>query len=266
MQVNDKSRDEFYQMLKEANLRYGRSVLEAYAPVNDYARRALARDRATDISVESGNAEYETTCAQGWENAAAVTDTIGDVVTLGAHRNLEKAYDCAAEGKRWEAAKQVMTGGAKVGASAVLAAPGKALGMVRGGLAARGMAEGAQGIKLANWPGCQRVVAGLSDSRVVRGARALAGYGMEQWKNAKTFLTSASEAFSKSKWARPARAAGAVARDCKNAHEAQETVEKWESTLAKNLGQFHPKQAFRALQKELQQHAAQLGAGLNHRV
>lgn len=273
MQVNDKSRSEFYQMLQEGHMPYGpntrRSTLEAYAPVNDFARRELARDRAADMAIEGSRAEYETTRAEVFESAAAVTDTVGDVVTLGAHRNLQSAYEHAADGQRWEAAKQVVAGTGKIAVSAVLAAPQKAIGMVRSGLAARSMAGAGQGLKLASWPRAQRVIAAASQSRLAQGARSLVSGGVQRWKNAQTFLTNAGEAFSKSNFARsaPVRTAGTVAKGMKEMHEAQETTDKWNATLRKNQDQFHPKQAFQALGKLLQlNHTAHTGAALNHRV
>lgn len=269
MQVNDQSRQEFYQMLKEGHMPYGpntrRSTLEAYAQVNDYARRELARDRAAEMGIEGSRAEYETARAELFESAAAVTDTVGDLVTLGAHRNLQSACDHACDGQRWEAAKQVVAGTGKIAVSAVLAAPQKAIGMVRSGLAARGVAGAGQGLKLASWPRAQRVIAAASQTRLAQGARALVSGGVQRWKNAQAFLTHAGEAFSQSNLARsaPVRTAGTVARGLKEMHEAQETTDQWSATLHKNQVQFHPKQAFQALGKLLQLHP---GAALDHRV
>lgn len=127
----DKVSDGRSQFLNYFNQTYGSkkdgaAYLEALkheAPTNDYAKTKLQQLRRDDISIEGSKADTANAQADFYGSAAEGTNFVGDVVTLGAHRNLGAAYDAAHEGDLKAFAAESGKFGLKVVGGALLHKP-----------------------------------------------------------------------------------------------------------------------------------------------
>jgi hypothetical protein len=104
----------------------GAAYLEALrheAPTNPYAKEKLQTLRRDEIGIESSKGQTAEAWADFHGAAAEGTNLVGDVLTLGAHRNVGEAYNAAREGDLKKFAAESGKFGLKVTAGALLKKP-----------------------------------------------------------------------------------------------------------------------------------------------
>lgn len=167
------AREQFYSDLKRGGMPYGPdsqlSTLRAYAPVNEYARAQLRRMEQADLSLALSRETEQEISAERWGDAADATNVVGDVVTMGAHRDLQQAYDDIQQGQALKALKHTLMAGGKVVASAVLSKPGEALKEL--GVTAEVAQAGKVAAGSKAWPAFKNMV---GNSRVGQALKPLA--------------------------------------------------------------------------------------------
>lgn len=143
------------------NKKDGAAYLEALkheAPTNEYAKAKLQQLRRDDMAIEGSKAATANAEADFYGSAADGTNFVGDVVTLGAHRNVGGAYDAARDGDLKKFAAESGKFGLKVVAGALLhkpAALGTAMKEVGVGTAMMAESEKAAPIAKALYQGGQ---------------------------------------------------------------------------------------------------------------
>lgn len=171
------AREQFYSDLKRGGMPYGPdsqlATLRAYAPVNEYARAQLRRMEQADLSLALSRETEQEISADRWGDVADATNVVGDVVTMGAHRDLQQAYDDIRHGQALKALQHTLMAGSKVVASAVLSKPGEALKEL--GVTGEVLQAGKSGAGSKAWPALKNM---LGNSRV---GQALKPLSMRGW-------------------------------------------------------------------------------------
>lgn len=176
------SRLDFYRRIQQDQYPCARwnldNALEAYSFDNEWARKELAQRRSDSIKV--GESEAQSACAQAdfYQSCADATNVVGDVMTGGAHRNVQQFVNELKRNNLGKASLEFAKGSAKVAWSAVTVAPGEALKAAKLGVAAR-LPQGVR-MPLGNWALSKKVIAVGVASKPAQKLNAMA---IKQWPN-----------------------------------------------------------------------------------
>lgn len=225
------SRLDFYRRIQQDQYPCARwnldNALEAYSFDNEWARKELAKRRSDSIKV--GESESQSACAQAdfYQSCADATHVVGDVVTGGAHRNVQQFVNELKHNNPGKASLEFVKGGAKVAWSAITAAPGEALKAAKLGVAAR-LPQGIR-MPLGNWALSKKVIAaGVASAP----AQKLSALALKRWPS---LVATCKQSLSTA-----AKKLPGLTKNCKRYHKAtkpvrdlKDNIEKWGTAAAR---------------------------------
>jgi len=230
MTLNE-SRLDFYRRVQQDQYPCARwnldNALEAYSFDNEWARKELAQRRGDSIKV--GESEAQSACAQAdfYQSCADASNVVGDVVTGGAHRNVQQFMSELQRNHLGKASLELVKGGGKVAWSAVTAAPCEALKAAKLGVAAR-LPKGVR-MPLGNWALSKKVIGAAVASKPAQKLNAMA---MRKWPGfvatCKQSLTAASKKLPQ--WVRTFQRGDKASKPMR---ELVDNTEKWSKATAK---------------------------------
>lgn len=231
---NQEARLDFYRRLKEDHFPYSPmlmdTALEAYSYNNEYARAKLAQRRGADVGIGQSEAATAVATSDFYQSCADATDVVGDVVTGGAHRNLQKAAEEFHKGNYAKAAGRGLAAFTQVAVTAGTSVLGE---MAESGKLTQKLSG------LGNWKRSQQIVSAVSTLKVAPKLKPLAVGG---WKLVQKYAPKALEAYRQAKKAETP------------VHKWVSAVAEWGGAVQNQLAKGNQPAAMRYLQKQLTTH------------